>query len=263
MILSPAFNGLLAWLKKYLPYGIPAIVNLLLVFAGIFLSFQNWIGYIEKDEHSTLRRVVIFLCIALGLLGFGFDVVERYKNDNANHDLLSKVQVGLDETNRLLVEIGDVKTNVSFIPAIKEQMGKISIVQNQLAEAQEEHDTVREAELKRELSDAKLVVSQLRESARNWNAEEAHAKDEKERERIHGAWNHRDPLGNARPATLQLLALLPETSSSDRLKEIQLQDMKLHGQAFGGTGPEPLQGDADYLEALIQRVIAANPELAK
>jgi hypothetical protein len=211
----------------------------------------------------------------LGLSGFGFDVFERYKNDDANHELLSKVQIELDETNRLLVEIGDVKTNVSFIPTIKEQIEKIRSFQNQLAEAQKEHDTVREAELKKELSDAKtakmvlskqvisnawLVVSQLRDTARNWSSEEAHAKDDKERDRIHGAWNHRNPLGNARPATLQLLALLPETS--DRSKEIQSQDMKFHGQAFGGTGPGPIQEDADYLEALIKRVIAANPELA-
>ena len=215
------------------------------------------------------------MCIAVGLLGFWFDAVDRYKNDSANHELIENVQKELGETDTLLKEIRDVKTNVSSIPAIREQIEKINRVQNQLSEAQKAHDTVREAELKKELSDAKTakivlskqvisngqrIVEQLRELGRSWNSEEAHAKDENERSQIHGAWNSRFPVfvGNARAVTRQLLSLLPEMSHADQLEEI-----KTDGQLLGGTGPAEIQKDADYLEALIKRVIAANPELAK
>jgi hypothetical protein len=109
-------------------------------------------------------------------------------------------------------------------------------------------------------SNAGRSIYQLRELGRSWNSDEAHAKDANERQLVHDAWSNRFPsaVGNARAVTGQLLALLPEMSPADRLEEI-----KTYGQLRGGTGSEGIQGDADYLEALVKRVIAANPELAK
>ncbi|MCU1301589.1 MAG: hypothetical protein JWQ87_1873 [Candidatus Sulfotelmatobacter sp.] len=271
-------TGTWPWVKEWSPYALPAVVNLVMVAAGILLSFEKWTKYI--DDHSTLRWVCAVVFIVLGALGFGFDVSERHQNDKTTKVLLQDVRTALENTKLelqktevLLTKITTVEVGVSLMPALD---AKITNIQNQISAANNAHDTVREAKLNEELSEAlkakillskqvisnaRLVVLQLRDTARNWSSEEAHAKDDKERDRIHGEWNQRHPLGNARPATLQLLALLPETL--DRSKEIQWQDMKFHGQAFGGTGPGPIQEDADYLEALIKQVIATNPELAK
>jgi hypothetical protein len=268
---GPLLDRMWAWIKEWYPSLLPATVNVLLVLAGIFLSSSELIGKIERNP---IRKWVFALAfIVLGAVGFVYEATERHHSEKGNRILMNNVQQTLDQTNSLLREIGDVKTNVSSIPLLTEEM---KCYKNQLFEAEKEHDTAKQAEyqkklleaqaakmvlLKQVISNAKLVVSQLRYTAQNWSSEEAHAKDDKERDRIHGEWNHRNPLGNARPTTLQLLALLPETL--DRSKEIQSQDMKFHGQAFGGTGPGPIQEDADYLDALIQRVIAANPELAQ
>ena len=270
----PILHGMWPWLKEWLTYILPSIVNLLLVLAGILLSFQKLITYIE--DHSTLRWVCTVSFIGLGLVGFGYEVAGRHQNEKASRELMGKVQAELVKTDTLLEKIGDVKTDVSLMPALDAKIGRI---ESQMSLAKKRQDTIEVSKLQKQLDDAKaakavllkqvisnawLVVAQLRESVRSWNSEEAHAKDEKERARVHLAWNQRGlPLANARAVTLQLLTLLPGMSPSDQLKEIQLQEMKLNGQAMGGTGPEGIQGDADYLEALIKRVLAANPQLAK
>lgn len=269
------------WLTEWLPFLIPALANFFLVLAGIWMSLPRFADAVETDPRSK-RRFGLF-CFFLGIVALTYEARERHHAEQSSQELFRGVKASLDntdvelhKTDALLGKMSTVETGVSLVPGLD---AKINKLQGQLSVAITAHDTAEVAKLKKQLSDAQtakivlskqvisnawLVVQQLRESARNWNSEEAHAKDDKERERIHGAWNQRGlPLGNARAVTLQLLTLLPEMSPSDQLKEIQLQDMKLNGQAFGGTGPEPLQGDADYLEALIKRVIAANPELAK
>ncbi len=263
------------WLREWLPFLIPAFSNFVLVLAGIWMSLPNVATSVE--ESTKARRSFGVLCLVFGTLALTYDATERHHAEQSSQDLFQEVKSGLDKTDvelqktdTLLNKMSTVETCISLISALDAKMVDI---RTQLSAT---NDTAVVAKLKSELSDVKTAktvlskevirnawyaVSRLRNTAREWSLAEARAKDDKERDRIHGEWNQRDPLGNARPATLQLLALLPDTP--DRSKEIQAQDMKFHGQAFGGTGPGPIQEDADYLEALIKRVIAANPELGK
>lgn len=268
------------WFKEWLPFLIPALSNFVLVLAGIWMSLPNFATSVEASTKA--RRSFGILCLVFGIIALAYDATERHHAEQSSQKLFQEVKSGLDktdvelrQTDALLGKMSTVETGVSLIPALD---AKISRIDSQISLAKKRQDTIEVSKLQKQLDEAKtakivlskqvisnawLVVAQLRESARNWNSEEAHAKDEKERARIQLAWNQRGlPLANTRAVTLQLLTLLPGMSPPDRLKEIQLQDMKLNGQAMGGTGPEGIQGDADYLEALIKRVIAANPELA-
>jgi hypothetical protein len=264
--------------KEWLPFFIPALSNFVLVLAGIWMSLPDFATSVEKNRMA--KRGFGALCLVFGIVGLIYEATERHHAEQSSQELFQEVKSGLDKTDvelrktdTLLDKMSTVETGVSLVDA------NINKLNGQLSVAIKARDTVREAQLKKELldanaaktallkqviSNAKLVAGRLRDLARIWSEEEAHAKDDKERDRIHGRWNTSGlPLGNAFEATRQLLPLLPEMSSSDQLKELQLQEMKIQGQGFGGTGPEPLKEDADYLEALIKRVIAANPELAK
>jgi hypothetical protein len=267
------------WFKEWIPFLIPALSNFALVLAGIWMSLPEFATSVEKNR----KRSFGVLCLALGIVGLTYDARERHHSDKASQELFQEVKTGLgktdlelQKTDTLLDKMSTVETCISLIPALDVKISRIVI---QMSLAKKRQDTIEVSKLQKQLDEAKadkmvlskqvisnawLVVQQLRYLARKWSSEEADAKDDKERDRIHSIWNNRGlPLGNAYAVTLQLLTLLPEMSPSDKLKEIQLQEMKIHGQGHGGTGPEPLQGDADYLEALIKRVIAANPELAK
>jgi hypothetical protein len=178
----------------------------------------------------------------------------------------------LSKTDTVLNKITTVETETSGIPILT---ATISTIQKQLFNAREQHDPEAISTLQKELSDveaAKLQLSrQILNSAAhsllalqtlftNWTSAREHTKDESELRNAEGTMRYAaiETLYNARALAKQLLSLLPATTQDDALADAEFYTMLRNG-----ASPEGIKQSADYMSALIKRVIAANPRLGR
>src|ERR1019366_1117790 len=101
------------WLREWLPYVLPAVVNALLVILGVVMSLPKLAETIENSP--TYRRVLAAICIVAGLVGFYFDVRARHDSERTSTQLLSEVGDALTRTNQLLTQTSSLVTNTSTL----------------------------------------------------------------------------------------------------------------------------------------------------
>jgi hypothetical protein len=258
-----------------LPDILSAVVNFLLVMAGILLSFETFIKRI--DANDKLRKLFAAVFIGLGLIGVFFEVSEHHRSAKESHALLLKVDSELTDTDSLLrktdavvEKLTTIETETSTIPALT---ATIQSIQGKISVAREQHDPAVISTLQKELSEAEKAklelskqvlfsaghsITELQTIVRNWNSELDRTKDASELQKVDDARRNTSVVAllNARAVTKQMLSLLPATTPDDAL-----EDSVFYGMLRGGSSPEGMKRVADYMSVLVKRVIAANPQL--
>lgn len=105
-------------LSEWVPFILPALSNLILVFLGVVLSFPSVTDEVEKNR--TLFRIVGMVAISFGLIGFVFDVRERHSAAVSNEQLTKSTTALVDNTTKLA---SSTKTTVDelnlLLPQVK------------------------------------------------------------------------------------------------------------------------------------------------
>jgi hypothetical protein len=82
-----------SWLLEWFPHILPAIVNALLILAGVVMSLPKLAEKIE--DTPKYRKCFAVICIGAGLIGFVFDVRARHDSDKTSSQLLGEVGITL------------------------------------------------------------------------------------------------------------------------------------------------------------------------
>jgi hypothetical protein len=268
-----------AWalLKEWLPDILSGIVNFVLVMAGILLSFETFVGAIDKDDKLRKRFAAVF--IVLGLIGGIFEIYEHHHGAKESHDLLLNVNKELKDTDLLLgktdavlEKITTVESETSGIFALTD---RIKTIERKISVAREKHDPAVISNLQKELSAAEKAklelskqilfsagrsITELLNIFRDWKSQRGSTKDAGELQKIDDAERNAsvEAVGHARAATKQMLSLLPEPTPEDKL-----EDLVFYAMLRTGSSPEGIKRVADYMNDLVKRAIAANPQLER
>ena len=177
-----------AWaqVRDWAPYVLPAVSNLILVLLGVVMSLPNLAERVEKNPR--LRKLFAAICIAAGLVGFGFDVSERRTNDQSNKQLVAAVQTEVGNTNELVKDTkGLVSSTQSTLLGLDLLQTKMTSLNHRLANldqkigvAKKQNDqnliAALQAQKRTSLSTlitmAPAIISQMEFWARKWDTDD-------------------------------------------------------------------------------------------
>lgn len=102
---------------------LPELLNIVLVFVGIFLSFPAFAERVEKN--NAARRTVSIVCIVLGVLGFVVSVRQRHESTTQMKTLVTNTNTLVLNTNRLVDQV------TILSPQVAEANAKLSSLKDQ------------------------------------------------------------------------------------------------------------------------------------
>jgi hypothetical protein len=203
------------WLREWVPYVIPAIVNVLLIVLGVVMSLPKLAEKIE--DTPKYRKWLAVVCIAAGFVGFYFDVRARHDSERTSSQLLSEVGDALARTNQLLTQTSSLVTNTGTLATFATRAApQLAVFQTELADlrqrieaAREKHDPqmihdleakaqaaqLKTDDLSRELlaiTKAPVVASELRDWKNERDARQQNLHNFEWEDQVHYEQRHKD-----------------------------------------------------------------------
>lgn len=255
----PVVRHLLSWIWGWLIYILPAISNFVLVLLGVVMSLPALADKVEKTPR--LRKSLGAVCLTAGLVGLGFEVVQRRSNDVEMQTLISDTTQLVAKQDELLTS---TKTLVDNSNQLATLMPEISALNTQVATFSLKIGAAKgNPQLTAALgADLELLYlrGQLLSASANvrntWSSWDTYQHEDHEKIAHSHDYNYtvfqfvRNALQDAKTVRDQALRIVPRTD--DDIKG----DAALNNIPAGGPDA------AAYLQSLADRVSALTPKIS-
>jgi hypothetical protein len=172
------------WLRDWLTYILPALVNVVLVLLGLILSLPKLAEAIENTPKH--RKLLAAVCLFAGLVGFIFDVGQRRSSDRQNKQLLTDEGIALRNTNDLVQKTTNLVTATSNMvirmgwlePQIRAINEHLETIDTKIVAAKKQNNpklvaklqSQKESDLSTLLALAPGIVGEMRTWFDNWDS---------------------------------------------------------------------------------------------